>query len=317
MSRDPRSRRTIPVADAVTLGYASMDHFIQVASYPEMGWKIPFHSLSVMGGGQAATGAIALSRWGVRTRYVGRVGGDSTGDRAIEWLIRENVIADSALKTPGVTSQTAFIIVPADCGERTVIWNRHPDLNLRATDLRKEWFDGVRVLFTDGHELDAAVQAAQWVKSHGGLVVLDAEHIGSAREELLGITDIAVGSEDFGRREFSTDDPEETIAILRGYGVAVAGVTLGSRGSIVDWGAGIRRFRAVTVDAVDTTGAGDIYHAALAYGALQSMPPHKMISFASVAASLSCRALGGRSAIPSLEEIAECLNTEGDMEIEK
>lgn len=304
-----------PRIEAVTLGYASIDHFFRVASYPEMGQKRPYHSHSIMGGGQAATGAVALSRWGVTTRYVGRVGGDHTGDQAIEWLRREHVIADGAIKTRGVKSQSAYIIVPDDCGERTVIWHRHPRLNLTASDLKEEWFQGVQVLFIDGHELEAAVTAAQWVKDQGGIVVLDAEHIGQFRDTLLTRTDIAVGSEDFGHREFGTPDPEETIKCLRNYGVNIAGVTLGARGSMLDWGEGIRRFRAVRVSAVDTTGAGDVYHAALAYGALHRMEPRKMADFASAAASLSCRSLGGRSAIPSLDEIDAVLDREGSLEI--
>ncbi|TFF93212.1 carbohydrate kinase family protein, partial [Candidatus Thorarchaeota archaeon] len=126
--------------------------------------------------------------------------------------------------------------------------------------------------------------------------------------------DIAVGSEDFGAREFGIHDPVETIAELRRYGVSMAGVTLGHRGSLVDWGDGVRRFRAVDVPVVDTTGAGDIYHAALAYGALRDMSPSDTVTFASIAASLSCRSLGARAAIPTLNEIAEIRRREGSLE---
>ncbi|MBN1295292.1 carbohydrate kinase family protein [bacterium] len=311
MNTDPANRRPI---QAVTLGYASIDHFIRVEKFPRLGQKIPFHGYSVMGGGQAATAAVALARWGLSVRCIGRVGGDETGDRAIQWLQDEHVVTDSMIKTPGLTSQTAYIIVPDDCGERTVIWNRQPGLNLRPADLRKEWFDGVSVLFLDGHEIDAAVTAARWVKQQGGKVVLDAEHIGVERDSLLAHTDIAFGSEDFGMREFGVSDPIETIGILRGYGIPLAGVTLGARGSLADWGEGIRRFSAVPVRAIDTTGAGDIYHAALTYGILHGMPWEHLISFASIAASLSCRALGGRAAIPSLEEITEHTVSEDRLE---
>lgn len=303
------------LADIVSLGYASVDHFIRVTKYPSMGQKIPYHSYTVLGGGQAATASIAISRWGATSRFVGRVGDDATGDQSIQWLQQAGVICDSALKTPGVTSQTAYIIVPDDCGERTVIWNRQPGLNLSAEDLQPLWFRNTKVLFVDGHELDAAVRAARWVRENGGKVVLDAEHIGNDRGSLLSLTDIAVGSEDFGLREFGTADPEETIAVLRQAGVGFAGVTLGNRGSLADWGEGVRRFRAIDVNVVDTTGAGDIFHAALAYAAFKGMQPDRMMTFATVAAGLSCEALGGRSAIPACDAVLDRMQQEGSLEI--
>ena len=174
-------------ADIVTLGYASVDHFLCIDTYPGSGQKVPYRSYSVMGGGQAATGAVALSRWGVTTRFIGRVGADTTGDRSIAWLEEEGVLTDAVIRTPGVTSQTAYILVPADTGERTVFWRREPGLNLRGEDIREEWLTGSSVLFIDGHELDAALEAARFMKRQGGTVVLDAEHIGPMRDKLLKV----------------------------------------------------------------------------------------------------------------------------------
>ncbi len=290
-------------ADIVTLGYVSVDHFLTVETYPVSGQKRPFREYHVMGGGQAATAAVALSRWGVTTRFVGRVGDDSAGHQSISWLKQDGVICDSVIKTEDAATQTAYIIVPKDTGERTVIWRRQPGLNLTAADLKREWFDGASVLLIDGHELEAAALAAEWVKKSGGTVVLDAEHIGLDRGRMLSNVDIAVGSEDFGHREFGAQNHQDTIRIMRDYGVRIAGVTLGREGALVDWGEGIRRFGALKTTAVDTTGAGDIFHAALAYAAFKNMAPAEMIPFANVCAGLSVRHPGGRSGIPALEDV--------------
>lgn len=302
------------MCEIVTLGYASIDHFLRVSTYPSKGQKVPFRQYSVMGGGQAATAAVCLSRWGVRTRFVGRVGDDSTGDLSISWLANEGVICDAVIKAESETTQTAYIVVPDNCGERTVFWHRGPSLNLKASDLKKSWFDDALVLLIDGHELDAACLAARWVKENNGIVVLDAEHIGKGRRDILELTDIAVGSEDFGAREFGTTSHRETLSILRHHGVALAGVTLGKNGALVDWGEGIKHFRSIDVEVVDTTGAGDIFHAGLAYAAYKKMDPKTMISFSTVCAGLSVTKLGGRSAIPSLESVFTRMNVEGDLE---
>jgi sulfofructose kinase len=301
--------------EIVTLGYVSVDHFLRVSVYPSIGQKVPFQQYCVAGGGQAATAAICLSRWGIRTRFVGRVGDDATGDQSISWLEEEGVICDGVMKTRGETTQTAYIIVPENCGERTVFWRRGAHLNLQAADLQRNWFDNASVLLTDGHELDAACLAAQWVKHNGGVVVLDAEHIGNRHREILKLTDIAVGSEDFGAREFNASTHTETLAILRSFGVGIAGVTLGKKGVAVDWGDGIKYFRSIDVDVVDTTGAGDVFHAGLAYAAYRRMAPERMFAFSSVCAGLSVTRLGGRSAIPSLRTVLMRLKTEGNMEI--
>lgn len=301
--------------EIVTLGYVSVDHFLLVSDFPSIGQKVPFHRYCIAGGGQAATAAICLSRWGIRTRFVGRVGDDATGDQSISWLEKEGVLCDSALKTVGETTQMAYIIVPESCGERTVIWHRGTGLNLQPSDLQQNWFENASVLLMDGHELDAACRAAHWVKHNGGVVVLDAEHIGNRHREILQLTDIAVGSEDFGAREFNAATHQETLSILRSYGVSVAGVTMGKKGVAVDWGEGIRYFRSIDVDVVDTTGAGDVFHAGLAYAAYRKMQPEQMIAFSCVCAGLSVTGLGGRSAIPSLRTIFARLKVEGDMEI--
>lgn len=239
---------TAQKCEIVTLGYVSIDHFLRVSSYPSKGQKVPFRHYSVMGGGQAATAAVCLSRWGAQTRFVGRVGDDSTGDLSISWLAKEGVICDAVIKAESETTQTAYIIVPDNCGERTVFWHRGPTLNLKASDLKKAWFENASVLLTDGHELDAACLAARWIKENGGIVVLDAEHLGKDRRDILKLTDIAVGSEDFGAREFGTTSHAETISLLREYGAGLAGVTLGKNGALVDWGEGIRHFRSIDVD---------------------------------------------------------------------
>ena len=60
---------------------------------------------------------------------------------------------------------------------------------------------------------------------------------------------------------------------------------------------------AYEVDTVDTTGAGDVYHGAYLYAAIQGWPIERCLRFASVAAALKCRMLGGRAGIPTVEEV--------------
>jgi sugar/nucleoside kinase (ribokinase family) len=66
--------------------------------------------------------------------------------------------------------------------------------------------------------------------------------------------------------------------------------------------------KAFKTDVVDTTGAGDVFHAGFIYGLLQHWDIRKILLFANAAAALKCRELGGRKGIPTLEEVQSLLN---------
>ena len=95
---------------------------------------------------------------------------------------------------------------------------------------------------------------------------------------------------------------------LRQMGPQVVTVTLGERGSVSLWENTPRWLPSLPVKARDTTGAGDVFHGAYIYGMLQEWPVPDRIRWATVAAGLSCRSLGGRSGIPVPEEIREKLS---------
>ena len=289
--------------EIVTLGFCSIDYLFQIDRYPLSGEKIQLKTFEFQGGGQAATAAIALSCWGCDVRFVGRVGDDQPGSLSLSWLQENRVCTDAVIVTPETKTQFAIIAIDQSNGERTIFWHRPKNLNLTLEDLRPEWFENIKVLLEDAHEIDAAIYAAERVSSHGGKVVLDAEEIGPGRDHLLSFADVCVGSSDFGAKEFGEQDPEKTIKILRGFGVKIAGVTLGCNGCIADWGRGIRKFPGMKINALDTTGAGDIFHAALAFGVFKQWAPEKIFPFANVCAALSCCRIGGRSGIPSKSEL--------------
>jgi ribokinase len=87
----------------------------------------------------------------------------------------------------------------------------------------------------------------------------------------------------------------------------VTTVTLGERGSVTFADHEIIEIPAFKVNVVDTTGAGDVFHGGYIYGLLQGWPVRECVRFASAAAALKCRELGGRTGIPSLGEVMRFL----------
>ena len=90
-------------------------------------------------------------------------------------------------------------------------------------------------------------------------------------------------------------------------GASIAIVTLGERGSVIFWERGIEEIPAFAVEVADTTGAGDAYHGAFMYALLQDWDVPRMARFASAVGSMNCRAIGGRSALPTRHEVEEFL----------
>jgi sugar/nucleoside kinase (ribokinase family) len=80
-------------------------------------------------------------------------------------------------------------------------------------------------------------------------------------------------------------------------------VTLGTRGSFGCDGREEILSPPIRVEAVDTTGAGDIFHAGFLYALLGGLSFREILAFANTAAGLSCRGMGGRAAIPTIAEI--------------
>src|SRR6266567_4092738 len=96
--------------DVVGVGLNATDTFIPVAHYPARGAKVEFRSAQVLPGGQVATAMIACQHWGLRTRYVGKVGDDGAAAVHRAEFARRGVEAH-LFTAPGCPSQQAFILL--------------------------------------------------------------------------------------------------------------------------------------------------------------------------------------------------------------
>src|ERR1700692_2975385 len=146
--------------DVVGVGLNATDTLIPVQHYPAAGSKVEFRSANVLPGGQVATAMIACQSWGLRTRYVGKVGDDPAAELHRAEFARLGV-ETHLLTAAGCPSQQAFILVD-DAGERTVLWKRDDRLTLQPQDLQRDWILGARALHLDGHDTAATPAAATW-----------------------------------------------------------------------------------------------------------------------------------------------------------
>lgn len=294
--------------DVVGVGLNAVDFLCVVPHLPAFDTKLRMSRFLLAGGGQVATALVALARWGLRCAYVGKVGGDELGRFALGELEREGVDTRWVSVARGSASQCAAILIEEASGERTIVWHRPKASELAADEVPLEALASCRALLVDGHEAEAALAAAEAAKKSGALVVLDAEELSPLTGELLGLTDHCIGTEEFTRAYSGGEDLLEGLRAVRDAGPAVAGVTLGRGGSATLDEAGLAARGGFRVPVVDTTGCGDVFHAAYLFGLLEGRSPVERLDFANAAAALKCRELGGRAGIPTLEELKAFLD---------
>lgn len=288
--------------DVVGVGLNATDTVIPLPQHPASGSKVEFHSVSVLPGGQVASAMMACQLWGLRTRYIGKLGDDSAADLHRAEFSKAGV-ESKLITASNCASQQAFILVD-ETGERTVLWKRDDRVTLHPEDLRQEWIVDARALHLDGHDTAAAIRAATWAREAGIPVILDLDKLYPGVEELLAKTDYLIVSRNIpGDLTGKAELHQALIEIQHRFGCLVTAATLGHDG-VLAWDR--ERFfyaSAYRVNVVDTTGAGDVFHAGFIYGLLQGWLMPQILDFACAAAALNCTALGARGGIQPVDKI--------------
>ncbi len=288
--------------DLVGVGLNATDTLIPLASYPERGSKTEYRSVSVMPGGQTASAVVACQCWGLSTRYVGRLGNDDAGRLHQREFARTGVDA-RVVEVPGAASPQSLIVVDGG-GERTVLCRRDDRLLLQPTDLNREWIVNARALHVDGYETAAATQAARWAREAGLPVIADLDETYSGVEDLLESIDYAIVSRDFPGRLTGERNLERALQRMQQrFGCRVTAATLGQDGVLAWDGKRSYLHAAYRVPVVDTTGAGDIFHAGFIYGLLQGWDLERQLDFACAAAALNCTCSGARGGIRTVADV--------------
>jgi sugar/nucleoside kinase (ribokinase family) len=289
------------------MGLNSVDFLCVVPEFPPPNSKMQMLQFSKQGGGQVATAMVALSRWGVKTKYIGKIGEDELGRFSLDSIRQEGVDILSVTIEPHATSQSAVIIVDRSTGERTILWNRDERLMYRDGELRKEEVCSGKILHLDGHDIHAALRCARWAKQERVPTVIDLDKVEPLTSDLIKKIDFIITSSRFPPMYTGISDQKKALLELQKYTSGFLCSTLGDGGALALFNGEFLHIKGHKVNAVDTTGAGDVFHGAFIYGLLQNWKAEEILRFANAAAALKCKELGGRKGIPTLEEVKRFL----------
>jgi sulfofructose kinase len=293
--------------DLVGVGLNATDTLIPLDVFPARGSKVEYAHESLMPGGQTASAMVACQTWGLTTRYVGKLGDDDAA-RLHERAFADVGVEARLIQVPDAASPRSTILVDK-LGERTGLCRKDDRLILQPEEIEREWVTNARALLVDGHDTAAATQAAQWAREAGIPVVADLDEPYEGVDALLERIDCLIVSRDFPLRLMKEQDLHEALRKMHvRYGCKLTAATLGENGVLAWDGSQFHYSAAYQVPVVDTTGAGDIFHAGFLYGLLQGWPLQQQLDFACAAAAKNCTREGARGGIGPVEEIEAMMN---------
>lgn len=299
--------------DVLGLGLATIDILTRVPRIPKADEVLAVPEVAVCGGGPVATALVQLARMGNRTEYLGTVAPDSWGELILRDFDREGVGRGGVREVPGSQSAVSVILVEPATASRSILYHSAGMALLPPEAVTRESVARARLLHLDGFHSGAALRAATLAREEGVPVSLD----GGAGErspgvaDLLPFVDLMVVAREFAATFGESSDVWEAARRLARYGARHVVVTDGTRGSWYWNGRDGLRQEAYRVEAVDTTGAGDVYHGAYLHAFLRGWRPEECLRFASAAAALKCRHLGGRGGLASEEEVKRFIEGQG------
>lgn len=294
--------------DVVGMGLNSVDFLTVVPEFPAPNSKMKMLHFSKQGGGQVATALVTLSRWGVRAKYIGKVGADELGQFSLQSIRQEALDVSSVTTEPKATNQFATIIVDGSTGDRTILWNRDERLMYREGELRKEEVCSGKILHLDGHDIHAALRCARWAREERIPTAIDLDKVEPLTPALIKEIDFIITSSRFPMMYTGISDRKKALLELQKQTSGFLCSTLGHEGAITLVNGEFLHVEGFRVNVVDTTGAGDVFHGGFIYGLLQNWEVAEILRFANAAAALKCKELGGRRGIPTLEEVKRFLS---------
>ena len=274
----------------VCVGACTLDTIVEVSRHPDPDERVPAEDFSVAGGGPAATAAVALSRLDVQTFFVGAVGNDDAGHTIRDGLEREGVDVSELIVVPGARSAQSVVVASSETRAICAFPGTLPPLTL--SERARELCRSAAWVHVD-HVGYGTVPGDVHLSIDGGNPIDGLELRGCA---LYAPTERAL-NEQFGDPRAALDGGAALVVVTRGEGGSVAYT---HEDEFVE-------AAAYPVNPVSTLGAGDVFHGALLAQLARGVSLAEALAAANACASLSCRALDGRSAIPTPPELEAAL----------
>jgi len=291
-------------------GIIVLDEVFRVDRFPQPDVKAQAQSFFIVNGGCAANAAVAVARLGGRAALAGPLGGppgeDSNGDRVLAALAREQIDCTGCQRLAGVATALSAIFIDAR-GDRMIVTHRDDRLAAATPADPAGLVACADAVLADNRFPEFVRPICVAARARGVTVVLDADRPTQMSDELFRIATHVVFSAECLRATTGLDDLGAALAAIAGTTPSFLAVTQGPRDVLWREGARLRKSPVFAVDAIDTLGAGDVFHGAFTLALAEGRDLVAALRFAAAAAGLKCTRIGGSMAAPRRAEVEALL----------
>jgi sulfofructose kinase len=297
--------------DVLVIGRSCLDYIAVVNRFPVENQKLPLEFRLTEGGGQGGTSSCCIARLGGRVAYVGKLGDDEEGRICLKRLADFGVATKFVEIVSSGKTPVAYVFITAHSGARSIIYERNtlPKIKIDATLKKLVAQTGVALLDPEVTYLGGHLKKAAGSKIK---VIYDSERWRPGIEDIMKTADYFIPSSEFlEAEELQLHGMSFNQRIIKLHHM-VAGkliVTHGEKGAYYLADDTLYHVAVPEVNAVDTVGAGDNFHAAFALALSKGFDLHQMVKFSVAVASLSCREYGGRNGVPDWKQALAAADT--------
>ena len=300
----PEAANRAPVV--LCAGIAVEDFLFKVDRFPAPGTKMRASDLVATTGGCAANAAVAVARLGGRARFSGPVGTDDASRRFLDALAKTGVDPSGVLCVEGGSISVSGIFIDRD-GEKMVATLHGRGLDGATPPDAAALVADIDVLLVDNRFPVFVEPICRAAAARGIPVVLDVDKATRLDDPLFATASHLIFSSEALAATTGTAD----------LGAALTGIAAGVRGFLavtngpddvlwIERGV-LRRLPVFSVEAVDTLGAGDLFHGGFALALAEGRDEIAAMRFGAAAAALKCTRFGGISGTPRREEVEALL----------
>ena len=285
--------------DVLCVGVTSYDFYFMIDHHPQPDEKAVAETFLSCGGGPAANAAITVAKMGLSVAFAGYLGKDVWGDLHLQELQQAGVQTNWIVRAENPTPISTVLVKPN--GHRSLVNYRVANSALETERIN---FSNIKpkVILFDGHEPHLSVDLLKRAQAEDIKTILDAGSVNPGTSLLYDKVDFLICSEKFAEEMTNMDNMENALEELSQFNKNVV-ITLGNKGLIWKTDKGEGKLKAFSVMAVDTTGAGDIFHGVFAGCLALGKDWNDTLNHSNAAAALCCTQVGGRTSIPTLEKV--------------
>jgi len=298
----------VPQPLAVGLGQATVAMVGIVPRLPETEAPMELREVSVQAAGTAAIACATAASLGCRARLATKVADDFLGPFILDALRDAGLEVHAVREAAARLSPLAFTTVASESGRRHTLFTPGDATPLAASDVDLvALLDGAAAAIVDGTQPAAQVALAELARAHDIPVVLGGAAVREGLGELVGVADVLVCSERLAAELAPRGEIRDSLLELQRMGPRAVVITLGEAGAVGLYEDQVIEQKGFAVEAIDPTGAGDVYLGAFVAALLHGLRFARCLEFAAAAAALSCRRIGAWAGIPERDEVMALL----------